>query len=745
MNQIKFLSIVSFLCFSVLLLSQNITFKNIDDKEIISGLKIFNNKKFIGITNFKGEIKLEVSKNYSVVSEEFEEFNFFIRSNQKEIYVRKKQNLKSISSEEIKNLINKFQQCLMVDYQNSTYYEKFSYDYLENNKGETPKLKEDSILKIIELQKEKFVDYIQEQVFKFDDKNQKKIILEKNAGIGKSSFLNFINSKINPTIFKNKWIEIDKQIFLNPIFSENAEQYSYYFITNSCIEFSNSFSKGRFFLDENSIITSLEIFVKNQTEIFEGRFNFINNIIKNVEYHNFNSQNKLTSISWKQLDEKLKNKKQVNYNSLKSSKWNDKIEEFREDALTSKEIETFIKEDEFIKIENKIIFLNNILNKRKITIGKFEINPFELVSYNGYEGFRVQLSGGTSKKFSKKLRFPRYIAYGLKDKELKFGSGLEYLVSKKNNSTFAFSFANDVNPAGRNATRELISSNELLNQINNYNYDKYYKFQNFNASFSTDYISNLSFKIGLNYQMIESKFNFLYLNSNDFSTYNLATSRFQLNWFPRSKYAKTEYGKVTLQEKTPYFYFDFEKNWKIATTQFDYSKLNLRAIHTFNLLKGETSIVLNGGIILGKAPLTHLYEGLGTAKNYNNILERWGFSSNDVFETMIPGSFFSDSYASFHLKHKFNSFKIFSKDIYTQLIYRSLVGSIREENKILNSSFSFQTSTNFYQEVGVEFPKLFINKMLGIGVYYPIGNYTFKEFERNLFVKITVDLPQILK
>lgn len=537
---------------------------------------------------------------------------------------------------------------------------------------------------------------------------------------------------------------MDKETFLNPICIENVEQYVYYFISNSCIEFSNSHSTGRFFLDENSSVLEVEIFVNQQNNFYEGRFIFENNLIQSVEYHNFNNQKKLSSIIWKQFEERLKKKKQVNYNSLKASKWNDKIEDFREDALTFKEIETFAREDEFIKLEKKVIFLNNLLYKQKITVGKFEINPFELISYNGYEGIRIQLSGGTSKKFSKKIRFPRYIAYGFKDKELKFGSGLEYFISKKNNSNLYFGFANDVNPIGRNASRELLTTNELLNQINNYNYDKYYKFQNFVASFSTDYIPNLSSKLSINYQIIQPRLNFLYSNNDDFSTYNLATTKIQFNWSPRSKFAKTDYGKVTLQDKSPYFKFDFEKNWKIATTHFDYLKINLRTIHTFKSYKGETSVVLNGGIILGKAPLTHLYEGLGTAKNYNSIFERWGFSSNDVFETMIPGRFFSDTYTSFHVQHRFNSFKLFSKNIYTQLIYRNLIGSIREENKIPNSSFEFKTPTNFYQEVGVEFPKLFINKMLGLGFYYPIGNYTQKNFNQNLFIKITVDLPQIL-
>lgn len=202
-----------FLILSIISFSQNVIFKDIETKVIVQNLKIFNQEKFMGITNSQGMIKLDVSKNYTISSETYEKYDFFLKNNQNEVLIRKRQTLKNISKDEIINLIKKFQSSLVLDYQNSTFYEKFSYDYLENDVVYFENLHQDSITKIIKNQQDKNVDYVQEQFFKLDEKNQKKIILEKNAGIGKSSFLNFNNSKINPTIFKINGLKWIKKLF----------------------------------------------------------------------------------------------------------------------------------------------------------------------------------------------------------------------------------------------------------------------------------------------------------------------------------------------------------------------------------------------------------------------------------------------------------------------------------------------------------------------------------------------------
>ena len=66
------------------------------------------------------------------------------------------------------------------------------------------------------------------------------------------------------------------------------------------------------------------------------------------------------------------------------------------------------------------------------TLGNLEIGPVStFYSYNPIEGIRLRFGGRTTPKFSKKINFETYLAYGNKDKQYKYYLGATYSLTSK--------------------------------------------------------------------------------------------------------------------------------------------------------------------------------------------------------------------------------------------------------------------------------------------------------------------------
>ncbi len=53
-------------------------------------------------------------------------------------------------------------------------------------------------------------------------------------------------------------------------------------------------------------------------------------------------------------------------------------------------------------------------------VGVFDIDLKTLIKYNNYEGFRLGIGGLTNDRLFKKYRVGGYVAYGFKDRAVKF-------------------------------------------------------------------------------------------------------------------------------------------------------------------------------------------------------------------------------------------------------------------------------------------------------------------------------------
>lgn len=87
-------------------------------------------------------------------------------------------------------------------------------------------------------------------------------------------------------------------------------------------------------------------------------------------------------------------------------------------------------------LQNKI---DNLLNNTYFTLGVVDLGPCEnFLSYNPIEGVRLRVSGKTNQKLSKRFSFEWLLAYGIADKQFKYGASIGYNFAKKASSLYSF-------------------------------------------------------------------------------------------------------------------------------------------------------------------------------------------------------------------------------------------------------------------------------------------------------------------
>lgn len=80
-----------------------------------------------------------------------------------------------------------------------------------------------------------------------------------------------------------------------------------------------------------------------------------------------------------------------------------------------------------------------------VDVGPVSIgNVFSFLSNNNVEGWRIKYGMSTSNKFSKHIMFAGYIAYGFKDKRIKYGAEMLWLMRKTPRESIAIKYRDDI-------------------------------------------------------------------------------------------------------------------------------------------------------------------------------------------------------------------------------------------------------------------------------------------------------------
>ena len=101
----------------------------------------------------------------------------------------------------------------------------------------------------------------------------------------------------------------------------------------------------------------------------------------------------------------------------------------------------------------------NFVGTGYLDVGNFTLGPwYNVVSYDGWEGWRVRFDLGTNKRFNRKLWLHGYVAYGFTDQKFKGRGEVFYLVKKHPRLYLYGSYTNDLD-FGQNYYGEVSSDN----------------------------------------------------------------------------------------------------------------------------------------------------------------------------------------------------------------------------------------------------------------------------------------------
>lgn len=411
---------------------------------------------------------------------------------------------------------------------------------------------------------------------------------------------------------------------------------------------------------------------------------------------------------------------------------------YRDDELTSMEKNTYVKIDSIgqkYKMDKNVKLMRVISSGGKYALGNYDLDLTRLFGFNSYEGFRLGLGGSTNYKFNKNISLNAYAAFGTKDKAFKYGGGIDWLVNKPWSGKLFANYEKDVEASGRNPVP--LENNYLKyltnNFVNIYN-DVYYSYQKVSIGYSQDVFQNLSFRISGIYSEKTAEFEYRYRDFRPDEKFISFDTELALRWAPREQLVRTPYGKVTISSGLPVFYLTLSKGWNMFNADTTPTKIDFIYRDTYQSFIGRTDIQIRSGAVFGNSPIINLFEGMGNSRKNDRTFKYVELAGLNNFETMRPGEFYSDRYFMFNINQRIGGFKLFGNRVFPGLIYRGLLGGMKDADE--HKDFSFKVPRKFYQEGGVEINKLFLNA-LGIGAYYRIGDYQHADFNRNFLVKLT--------
>lgn len=344
------------------------------------------------------------------------------------------------------------------------------------------------------------------------------------------------------------------------------------------------------------------------------------------------------------------------------------------------------------------------------TIGYWEIGPYyQTYSFNEIEGNRFKVSGRTSNKFSKKVMFDAFLAYGDKDERFKWGLGSLYMINKNPREAVGVSYKSDIEQLGQSPyalTEDNILTSFLRRNPNN----KLTLVKDFTAYYEKEWFVGLSNRITFSHRIIYPTLFIPFTpvsGGNDLKSITNATFTLNTRWIKDERYVSGEFEKVSLGSNWPEVNFDLTRSIKgFAGSDYDFWKLHLNYYHKFNVNPiGYARFILDAGKIFGKVPypLLQLHEG-----NETYAFDRYAFNMMNYYE------FASDQYVSLYYEHHFQGIFLNHFPLLRRLKWREvatakyLIGSISNQNmQVLQFPAGLGEVSKPYMEVSLGVENIF--------------------------------------
>ncbi len=284
---------------------------------------------------------------------------------------------------------------------------------------------------------------------------------------------------------------------------------------------------------------------------------------------------------------------------------------------------------------------------------KFDIGPVNTTaSYNSLEGLRLRAGGITTANLSKNIFARGYVAYGFKDRKLKYSAEIEYSFNKKKYHSREFPIHSlklihsyDVDRLGShylftNADNFVLSVERLKN-----NKDTYRRLT------SVEYTLELNnhFSIAANVRNIRQaqgpNVRFVDNYNVNYAHFTQTLLELQLRFAPGEKFYQAKSYRIPINDYAPVFSLQHVLGIKGLGSKFNVNKTEFHFNKKFSMsLFGTAEIALGAGHVWSKGtPFTEL---LVPNTNLSYIIQP------QSFELMNPLEFINSTYASWDITYR---------------------------------------------------------------------------------------------
>lgn len=354
---------------------------------------------------------------------------------------------------------------------------------------------------------------------------------------------------------------------------------------------------------------------------------------------------------------------------------------------------------------------------------KFDIGPMNTIfSANDIEGARLRIGGMTTANLNKRIFSRGFVAYGTKDKKLKYSGELEYSFTDKKYHSREFpihsvkiSHLYDVDMLGQHY---LFTNSDNMFMSLKRQEDKQMTYHRVSKlEYTLELHNNFSVNAALTHERQETTTFMPFINGygDSFSHYVQTSLNLQLRYAPGEKFYQTKSYRYPINLDAPVFVLTHSfspRNFLGSMFNINKTEFSVQKRFWFSAF-GYSDIILRAGHIWDKAPYPNL---LLPNANLSYTIQP------ESYALMNPMEFINDSYASWDIEYWangaiFNYIPYFKKLKLREVFsFRGLYGHLSDKNtpELNNELFRFPIISNTrkmnstpYMEVGVGVDNLF--------------------------------------
>ncbi len=355
----------------------------------------------------------------------------------------------------------------------------------------------------------------------------------------------------------------------------------------------------------------------------------------------------------------------------------------RPDTLSTREVGIYKNIDSVMntKYAKRIKAVARMFASGYYPFEKFEYGPyFTTYSYNNIEGNRLRIGGSTKKALHKKMRWQGYIAYGTKDKKMKYSSTLTYYFKMVPRMFAAIDVSSDLRIL--NASADAFQPDNILSSITRRVMPQYLNVERYSAYFEKEWVKGTNNRITFSKTTISPIGILTFKNADNTFLNSIPISTIELSgrFARKEKLIEDGFHRISMKTKSPIITYSFEAGLKgTFGSTYAYQKAKIKFVDRWYMGPlGYMQIVSEIGKTWGTLPYALLTIHYGNNSYY--------FDS-EAFNLMNPFEFVSDQYAYLMATHHFNGalfnkLPLFRKLQWRELIFaRGVYGSLSNANQ----------------------------------------------------------------